>query len=118
MLKKDYFTIPNLMGYFRILLIPVFMVLYYKAESQKEYMVALAVLLISFLSDFFDGKIARRFNCVTDFGKMLDPFADKLTQCAIAIAVALRVPSMKVFLVLFVCREFYMSIVGLYILKK
>ena len=118
MKKKDYFTIPNLMGYFRILMIPVFLMLYYNAETAKEYLISFVVLAVSYLTDFFDGKIARRFNCVTDLGKMLDPFADKLTQCAIAIAVSMRIPSMIGFLVLFICKEFYMGVIGLYILKK
>ena len=107
MRKRDYFTIPNLMGYFRILVIPVFLWLYYHAESTKEYVVSFSVLFLSYLTDFFDGKVARKFNCVTDFGKMLDPFADKLTQCAIAIAVLFRVPNVKYFLILFVCRGGY-----------
>lgn len=118
MRKKDFFTIPNMMGYFRILIIPVFLWLYYSADSTKEYVVSFVVLAISYLTDLFDGKIARKFNCVTEFGKMLDPIADKLTQCAIAVAVSFRYPAMITFLVLFVAKEFYMGVIGLYLLKK
>ena len=118
MKKRDYFNIPNLMGYFRILLIPVFLYLYYHAEETKEYVTAFAVLIMSFLTDLFDGKIARKFNMVTDFGKMLDPIADKLTQGAMAIAISFRIPFMIYFVILFACKEFYMGIMGLYILKK
>lgn len=118
MRKKDFFTIPNMMGYFRILIIPVFLWLYYSADCVKEYVVSFSVLAISYLTDFFDGKIARKFNCVTELGKMLDPFADKLTQCAIAVAVSFKVPAMIYFLILFVCKEFYMGVMGLYLLKK
>ena len=118
MKKNEYLTIPNLMGYFRILLIPVFLYLYFHAESMKEYRIAFCVLIVSFLTDLFDGKIARKFNMVTDFGKMLDPIADKLTQGAMAIAISFRIPAMVYFVVLFACKEFYMGIMGLYILKK
>ncbi|MBQ8559287.1 MAG: CDP-alcohol phosphatidyltransferase family protein [Tyzzerella sp.] len=118
MKKREYFTIPNLMGYFRILLIPVFLYLYYHAETMKEYGTAFGVLVISFLTDLFDGKIARKFNMVTDFGKMLDPIADKLTQGAMAIAISFRNPFMIFFVVLFACKEIYMGVMGLYILKK
>ncbi len=118
MKKNEYFTIPNIMGYFRILVIPVFLWLYYHAESTGEYAAAFILLAISYLTDLFDGKIARKFNCVTDFGKMLDPVADKLTQCAIAVAVSFRYPAMIVFLILFVLKEFYMGVMGLYLLKK
>ena len=118
MKKREYFTIPNLMGYFRTLLIPVFLYLYYHAETMKEYVTAFGVLVLSFLTDLFDGKIARKFNMVTDFGKMLDPIADKLTQGAMAIAISFRNPFMIFFVVLFACKEIYMGVMGLYILKK
>lgn len=118
MKKSEYFTIPNLMGYFRILLIPVFLYMYYHAETTKEYVTAFVVLAVSFLTDLLDGKIARKFNMVTDFGKMLDPIADKLTQGAMAIAISFRIPTMIFFVILFACKEFYMGIMGIYILKK
>ena len=75
-LFKGCWTIPNLLSFIRILLIPVFAYLYYN-DMKIE---AVAVLAASGLSDMFDGKIARRFNQVTDVGKALDPIADKLTQ--------------------------------------
>ena len=115
---KKYFTIPNLMGYFRILMLPVFLVLYLKADTKEEYYAAFFILAISLLTDFFDGKIARKFNQVTDFGKALDPVADKLTQGALAIAVTFRYPLMKVFLALFLAKECYMGIMGLYLIRK
>lgn len=118
MKKSEYFTIPNLMGYFRILIIPVFMYLYYHAESTKDYITAFILLTISYLTDLFDGKIARKFNMVTDLGKMLDPVADKLTQWSIAIAISFRIPIMMNFVILFALKEFYMGMIGLYIMKK
>lgn len=80
-LLSNVWTIPNLLSFIRILLIPVFAVLFYKGEL----LWAVFVLALSGLSDFFDGKIARRFNQVSPLGKLLDPVADKLTQATIAI---------------------------------
>lgn len=117
-MKKEYFSIPNLMGYFRILMIPVFLFLYYQAETPGEYGAAFLVLAVSMLTDFFDGKIARKFNMVTDFGKALDPVADKLTQCALAVAVMFQYPLMWIFLALFVCKETYMGLMGMYLIRK
>lgn len=117
-MKKEYFNIPNLMGYFRIILLPVFLYVYGQAETPSEYMAAFIILAVSFLTDLLDGKIARKFNMVTDFGKVLDPVADKLTQGALAIAVTLHYPLMKMFLLIFLCREIYMAVTGLYLLKK
>ena len=92
--KKEIFSIPNLMGYFRILLIPVFCYLYITAETEREYLYAALVVLLSSLTDLFDGKIARRFHMVTELGKALDPIADKLTHAALAICLATRYPMM------------------------
>ena len=72
-LFKGCWTIPNLLSVIRILLIPVFAVLFYK----QEYGWAILTLVLSGLSDFFDGKIARKFNQISALGKMLDPVADK-----------------------------------------
>ena len=96
--KKEIFSIPNLMGYFRILLIPVFCYLYITAETEREYLYAVLVVLLSSLTDLFDGKIARRFHMVTELGKALDPIADKLTHAALAICLATRYPMGLIFL--------------------
>ncbi len=80
-LFENIWTIPNIISFIRILLIPVFGVLFYKGEL----LWALLILAISGLTDFFDGKLARKLNQVSELGKMLDPIADKLTQATIAI---------------------------------
>jgi cardiolipin synthase len=67
-------TIPNLLSFFRLLLIPVFLVLLVNAQ----YIWALVVLVGSSLTDFVDGYIARHFNQVTRVGQLLDPAADRL----------------------------------------
>lgn len=115
---KEYFSIPNLMGYFRILMLPVFLVLYTRADSLKAYMTAFAVLAVSMLTDCLDGRIARRFNMVTEFGKALDPAADKLTQGALMLAAAIRHPLMGILAVIFLLKEGYMMLMGLYLKKK
>lgn len=78
-------TVPNLLSLIRILLIPVFGVLFYNGEA----LWAVVVLIISGLTDLFDGKIARRFNQISELGKILDPVADKLTQITIAVVIFL-----------------------------
>lgn len=115
---KEIFSIPNIMCYFRILLIPVFCVLYLNAETRTDYLAAGLVVLISSLTDLFDGKVARRFNMVTQLGKVLDPVADKLTHAALAICLAVRYPLMWLLIGLMVMKEGYMAIMGLLFLKK
>lgn len=80
-LFKGCLTVPNFLTLCRVILIPVFAVLFYK----EHFAWAVFVLFLSGLSDFLDGKIARRFNQVSELGKIFDPIADKLTQVTIAI---------------------------------
>jgi len=80
-LFANWKTIPNLLSFIRILLIPVFAVFFHSGR----YGLAVLILLLSGLSDTFDGKIARRFNQISELGKLLDPVADKLTQITIAV---------------------------------
>lgn len=80
-LFENVWTIPNIISFIRILLIPVFGVLFYKGQL----LWALLILAFSGFTDLIDGKIARKFNQVSELGKMLDPIADKLTQATIAI---------------------------------
>ena len=80
-LFENVWTIPNIISFIRILLIPVFGVLFYNGEL----LWALLILAFSGFTDFIDGKLARKLNQVSELGKMLDPIADKLTQATIAI---------------------------------
>lgn len=114
---KEYLSIPNLLGYFRILLLPFYLYVYLNAESVHDYYVAAFIMFLSFFSDFIDGKIARRFNMITEFGKILDPVADKITQLALALGFAFRFPVVRVLLVIFVIKEMTMGIIGLYMMK-
>lgn len=116
--KKDIVSIPNLMGYFRILLIPAFCWLYLTAKNERDYLLAAAVVLLSSLTDLFDGKIARRFNMVTDLGKIVDPVADKLTHAALAFCLAVRYPLMWILIALMAVKEGFMAVMGILFLKK
>lgn len=76
-------NLPNKLTVLRIILIPVFMVL---LLNFKLFWVAGIVFIIASLTDLADGKIARKYNLVTNFGKFADPLADKLLVCAALIA--------------------------------
>lgn len=115
---SDWYTIPNLMGYFRILLVPVFVWLYLNAESSKDYLTAALVVGVSGLTDLFDGKIARNFHQVTELGKLLDPVADKLTLGAIILCLAVRYPEIWILAGLFVVKEGFMAVMGLLLLRR
>ena len=69
--KKELLTIPNIMGYIRLILIPVFIILY----LTDHFMPAVIALAVSILTDFFDGIVARKCHQITELGKLLDPVA-------------------------------------------
>ena len=108
--KKELFTIPNLLSLFRLALIPVYIALYLNAEETADYVAAAAVLAVSCLTDAVDGKIARKFNMISNVGKLLDPAADKMTQLALTICLARKYPILNPVLCLFVVKEAFQLI--------
>ena len=103
--KEEFYSIPNCMGYFRILLIPVFCVLYLNADTWRDYYLAAGVILVSTITDFLDGQVARRFHMITELGKFLDPLADKLTHGAVAVCLAFRYETMRYLFALMLVKE-------------
>ena len=112
--RKQIWSIPNLLSLFRILLIPVMVTLYVKGRT----IAALVVFGVSALSDIVDGQIARRFNMVTDLGKMLDPLADKLTQGAALLCVAQHRPQLFFLLGFMAMKELMQAYIGGHIVKR
>lgn len=79
-------TVPNVLSFIRLLLVPVFLVLLIDGQD----VLALVVLIVSSVSDFLDGLIARNFNQVSRLGQLLDPAADRLYIFAALIGLAVR----------------------------
>ena len=110
--KKEVMTIPNLLSLFRLLLIPVYMVIYLKAQETKDYIIAGVILALSCLTDMVDGKIARKYNLITTLGKFLDPLADKITQFTLILCLAIRHLVLWSVFILFVMKELYQLVAG------
>ena len=115
--KDDIFTIPNLLSLARLLLIPVYIPIYLRATEIQQYHLAGGILLISCLTDFIDGRIARRFHMVSQLGKFLDPLADKLTQLALFYCLSLRHPPLRTVLLIFLGKEIFQSVTALIMLR-
>ena len=112
--KQELFYIPNLLTYLRFLLIPVFVVLYFKGMDGW----AVGALLLSILSDFLDGKAARALNQVSELGILLDPFADKLTQGVVVICLGLRYPMLWYLFAIEFVKEMFMIVAGALTIRK
>lgn len=113
--ERRILTIPNMLSMLRLAMIPFIIWLYLKC---KRYDLALVLLLLSGLSDTVDGWIARRFNMVTDVGKVLDPIADKLTQASMILCLAITSLEMRWLFCILIVKELIMGVMGLVILKK
>ncbi|MBE6818631.1 MAG: CDP-alcohol phosphatidyltransferase family protein [Ruminococcaceae bacterium] len=123
---KQAKTIPNILSFIRIALIPVFCVLMISAmEGEilniKKFVIGIVIFAVAGLTDLFDGKIARKYNQVTDLGKMLDPVADKLTQFAVAIILMVWFWGDWLFIGLFsvyIIKEVFQLIAGVIMLSR
>ncbi len=101
-------NLPNKLTMFRIVLTPVFLAVLYWGFPGADY-AALAIFIIASLTDLLDGKIARKYNLVTNFGKFMDPLADKLLVCSALICLIElgQLPAWMVIII--ISREFIIS---------
>ena len=116
--KKQIWTIPNLLSLFRLVLIPVYVVIYLNARDYVDYYLAAGILAVSCLTDLIDGKIARHFNMISTLGKILDPLADKATQFSLIICLSMKYPILLYLIAIFVVKESFQLIAGGINLKK
>ena len=104
-------NLPNKLTILRVIMIPFFVaaLLYDGGANQNMRYVAAALFIIASLTDMLDGKIARKYNLVTNFGKFMDPLADKLLVCSALICmIELReLPAWMVIII--ISREFIIS---------
>ena len=104
-------NLPNKLTTLRVIMIPffVFFLLWQNGENYTFRMIALALFIIAILTDLLDGKIARKYNLVTNFGKFMDPLADKLLVCS-ALICLIELNALPAWMVIIIIsREFIIS---------
>ena len=104
-------NLPNKLTTLRVIMIPffVFFLLWQNGENYTFRMIALALFIIASLTDLLDGKIARKYNLVTNFGKFMDPLADKLLVCS-ALICLIELNALPAWMVIIIIsREFIIS---------
>lgn len=101
-------NLPNKLTLARVLLVPIFMVAFYLQPGEQKY-IALVIFCLAGFTDFLDGYVARKKNLVTDFGKLMDPIADKVLVATafVLLTQAGRVPGAVTVVV--ISREFLIS---------
>lgn len=104
-------NLPNKLTVLRVIMIPffVFFLLYHGGENTTFRMISLVLFIVASLTDLLDGKIARKYNLVTNFGKFMDPLADKLLVCSALICLIElgQLPAWMVIII--ISREFIIS---------
>ena len=113
-LFSNVWTIPNVLTIIRIILIPVFVVLFFKGEK----IAALSVFCAASLTDMLDGYLARKLNQITDFGKLFDPLADKLMVLTAMVCQTFWGPLPLVAVIIVALKELVMVLGGVFMLSK
>ncbi len=116
--KQDFFTIPNILTYIRIILVPIFCVVYMNANSLADNIWSVAIVVVSALTDVIDGIIARKCNLVTDLGKIIDPIADKAMQFAMLFCVVYKYHSIIILIIIYAVKEIVSFIYSSYLFTK
>ncbi len=102
-------NLPNKLTMFRVILIPFFVVFLLVDITSADKWIALAIFIIASLTDLLDGKIARKYNLVTNFGKFMDPLADKLLVCSALICLVSLEKISAWMVIVIIAREFIIS---------
>ena len=115
-LFSNVWTIPNVLTMIRMLLIPVFVVLFFHEEEIRVG--SLCVFCAASLTDMLDGYLARRLNQITDFGKLFDPLADKLMVLTAMVLQTFWGPLPLVAVIIVAAKELLMVLGGMFMLSK
>ena len=103
-------NLPNKLTTFRVILIPFFVFFMLAPDMTGiNHYIAVAIFIVASLTDLLDGKIARKYNLVTNFGKFMDPLADKLLVCSAMICLIQTGQLAAWIVVIIIAREFIIS---------
>lgn len=114
----DLIKLPNILCYVRIAMVPLFLYVYFTAAEPKDYYMATFIVMLSGMTDFLDGQIARRCNMITDLGKIIDPVADKLMQFAMLVALTLNIRYMYLLVIFMMIKEAVSAITGFLVMRR
>ena len=103
-------NLPNKLTFFRVILIPFFVLfLLLEPDNQTFRLIADLIFIVASLTDMLDGKIARKYHLVTNFGKFMDPLADKLLVCAAMVCLVATGQLAAWIVIIIISREFIIS---------
>jgi len=110
--------IPNILSVIRLMLVGVFIAVFFGLDHEFKNQIALAIFVLAGLTDVVDGFLARKFGWVTDAGKILDPLADKLMQCAALICLAVAGMVGYWYIIPYIFKELALLFCGFLVIKR
>ncbi len=117
-LFTNVWTIPNVLTMIRLLLIPVFVIVFFNTPAGEDKTFALIIFAVASITDLFDGMLARKLNQITDFGKLFDPLADKLMVITAMVCQAIAGVFPWAAVIIVACKELIMMLGGLFMLSR
>lgn len=108
--------LPNILTLVRLVLIPVYLLVFY-LENPSAHFIALILFILASFTDVLDGYLARKFDTVSKFGKLADPFADKLMQLSVLYTLVDAVYIAKWFFWIILTKETLQILLGLFMLR-
>ena len=117
-LFTNVWNIPNVLTMMRLVLIPVFVIVFFNTPQDRDKIAALIVFAVASITDMFDGMLARRLNQITDFGKLFDPLADKLMVLTAMVCQTFWGPLPLIAVIIVSAKELLMVLGGVFMLSK
>ena len=117
-LFSNVWTIPNVLTMIRLILIPVFVVVFFSTPHDRNKIAALVIFAAASITDMFDGMLARKLNQITDFGKLFDPLADKVMVVTAMVCQAIIGVFPWIAIIIVGTKEILMMLGGLFMLSR
>ena len=117
-LFTNVWNIPNALTMLRLVLIPVFVVVFFNTPRDQDKIAALVIFAVASITDMFDGMLARKLNQITDFGKLFDPLADKLMVVTSMVCLAIIGVFPWAAIAVVAAKELIMFFGGMFMLSK
>ena len=117
-LFTNVWNIPNALTMLRLVLIPVFVVVFFSTPRDQDKVAAFIIFAVASITDMFDGMLARKLNQITDFGKLFDPLADKVMVVTAMVCQAIIGVFPWVAIIIVAAKELVMLFGGMFMLSK
>ncbi len=115
--KGDKMNVPNILTVIRLFLVPMFIIVFF-SSLEKALLYSVLIFIIAGITDVLDGFIARKYNLITKWGQVVDPFADKMMQLTVLVCFSIKKYISVWFAIIYGIKELSMIFGGLFLYTK